>query len=576
MKRTTLAVLMIALALVALAAPMAYAQAPAPKVTINGLIDNLTTYSSNVSNADGVFNRNDKLWYARTRGRFDFIGEVGKAKAVLGIELDHVYGQAGSNDSTIVNAGGGAGTPVVTQFGTDGSFDLNTDSRGIIEIKWLYVEFPAPLIPVPTTVRLGAQPFGGAASYKLATYANGDFPGVNIVSTLTPNVKLLATYVQVEENLVGTGTKDGKPGPLGFGGGGASLSGCSATSADPTGTGVCSSNGQASQQNRGDDYAYILAAEVTPFKGLDIKPMFSMFYAQGTTSSSARKGRGGINTGSDFTGTNGASRGGINEYRYTAGLDARFRMGPLAIDPSVLYQWGQRAVIASSNFADAGAIVGRKYHADINAWLVDVREGYQLGPLLLEALQVWSTGNKSRNTTLDTVSYFQPLDLDTSYLADWGPQLTALGLDYLNAMDEAGGRVAFPGDAIGWDKYGRIQLGVKATYAITPALSAMAGVNWHWTAEAVDKNSTLGPLGATASGIVPVWNNPGNKENNSRYVGTELMALLSWKFADNLVWDNAFGYMFAGQVLSTITDATLSPRNAKDPYILTSRVRFTF
>ena len=52
-------------------------------------------------------------------------------------------------------------------FGTDGSFDLNTDSRGIIEVKWLYVEFPMPLIPVPTTVRLGAQPFGAAANYKL-------------------------------------------------------------------------------------------------------------------------------------------------------------------------------------------------------------------------------------------------------------------------------------------------------------------------------------------------------------------------------------------------------------------------
>ena len=106
MKRTSLAVLMIALALVALAAPLAYAQAPAPKVTINGLIDNVTSYSQNISNYNtGLFNRGDSMWYYRTRGRFDFIGEVGKAKGVLGIELDHVYGQAGSNDSTIVNAG---------------------------------------------------------------------------------------------------------------------------------------------------------------------------------------------------------------------------------------------------------------------------------------------------------------------------------------------------------------------------------------------------------------------------------------------------------------------------------------
>jgi hypothetical protein len=551
---------MIALALVALAAPMAYAQAPAPKVTINGLIDNLTTYSQNVSNVDGILNRNDKQWYARTRGRFDFIGEVGKAKGVLGIELDHVYGQAGSNDSTIVNAGGASGTAVSTQFGTDGSFDLNTDSRGIIEIKWLYVEFPAPLIPVPTVVRLGAQPFGGAASYKLATYANGDFPGVNVVATLTPNVKLLATYVQVEENLVGTQSKNNFPGPVGI----------------------------PSTQNRGDDFSYILAAEVTPFKGLDIKPMFSMFYAQGTTSGNARQGRGGIGTGSEFSGTGGASHGGINEYRYTAGLDARFRMGPFSLDPSVLYQFGNRAVYTNpctpgtagctitaaqaAQFLASGGVPDRRYYANIDAWLIDVRAGYQLGPLLLEGLGVYSTGNRSRNTTLNTVSYFQPLDTDTSYLADWGPQLTALGLDYLNAMNEAGVRVAYPGTSIGWDKYGRIQVGVKATYAVTPALSAMAGVNVHWTAEKVDKSSV------PVAGIGLLTNfNPGVQEDKSRYVGTELMALLSWKFADNLVWDNGFGYMFAGQALSTLlTDPTQGARNAKDPYILTSRVRFTF
>ena len=136
MKRTSLAVLMLALALVALAAPMAFAQAPAPKVTINGLIDNVTSYSQNVANYNGgFFNRKDSMWYFRTRGRFDIIGEVGKAKGVLGLEMDHVFGQAGSNDSTIVNAGAASGTAVQTGFGTDGSFDLNTDSRGIIEVK---------------------------------------------------------------------------------------------------------------------------------------------------------------------------------------------------------------------------------------------------------------------------------------------------------------------------------------------------------------------------------------------------------------------------------------------------------
>jgi hypothetical protein len=560
MKRTSLAVLMIALALVALAAPLAYAQAPAPKVTINGLIDNVTSYSQNISNYNGgLFNRKDSMWYYRTRGRFDIIGEVGKAKGVLGLELDHVLGQAGSNDSTIVNAGAASGTAVQTGFGTDGSFDLNTDSRGIIEIKWLYVEFPVPLIPVPTTARLGAQPFGALANYKLAVYATGDFPGVSITSQITPNFKFVATYVQVEENLAGTQTKSN----LGIVGSGLST------------------------QTRGDDFSYIIAPEITPFKGLDIKPMFSMFYGQGTTNGSARAGRGGINTTTSYTSGLGDVKGGMNEYRYTVGLDSRLRMGPFSLDPTVLYQFGNKAVCGPSAvatscgattaanaaaFASSGAVPGRVYYPHMDAWLVDVRAGFQLGPLLLEALAAYSTGNRVRNNTLGNVRYFQPLDLDTGYQADWGSSLTALGIDYLNAWNEAAGRVAYPGNQIGWDKYGRMQLGAKATYAITPDLSVMGGANIHWSAEKMDRNGSVVTAG---QGITPQFVAP-QARSSERYIGTELMALLTWRFAPGLAWDNQFGYMFMGPAMDGVTDPAIGGRNTHDPFMLTSRVRFTF
>ncbi|PYO25102.1 MAG: hypothetical protein DMD85_04785, partial [Candidatus Rokuibacteriota bacterium] len=75
------------------------AQAPAPKVTITGFIDEIGTYTRNMSHYDFDYSRaNDVQSYGRTRGRFDVIGEVGKAKAVLGIELDMYYGQTGSAD----------------------------------------------------------------------------------------------------------------------------------------------------------------------------------------------------------------------------------------------------------------------------------------------------------------------------------------------------------------------------------------------------------------------------------------------------------------------------------------------
>ena len=560
MKRTSLAVLMIALAIVALAAPLAFAQAPAPKVTINGLIDNVTSYSQNISNFNGgIFNRGDSMWYMRTRGRFDFIGEVGKAKGVLGIELDHVFGQSGSNDSTIVSAGAAATTAVNTGFGTDGSFDLNTDSRGIIEIKWLYVEFPVPLIPVPTIARLGAQPFGSLANYKLAVYATGDFPGISITSQITPNVKLVGTYVQVEENLVGTGSKTNLAGPFGI----------------------------SSTQNRGDDYAFIFAPEITPFKGLDIKPMFSQFYAQGTTSANARVGRGGLNTTTAYS-PNGNSQGGVNEYRYTVGADARLRMGPFSLDPTFLYQFGNRDSFAPATFAPSGAITGRRYSPDIKAWLADVRAGFQLGPLLIEGLAMYSTGNTKRNNALGTgtsdgtIRYFQPLDTDTGYLADWGSSLTSLGIDYLNAWNEAQGRIAYPGVAVSWDKYGRMQLGLKATYALTPSLSFMGGANLHWAAEKVDRDGSV-IAGGAGTGITPAFAGPTPRGNHGgwgfgsdRFIGTELQAQISWRFADGLVWDNQFGYMFMGPALDGVTDPAAGGRNTKDPFMLTSRVRFTF
>jgi hypothetical protein len=50
-----------------------------------------------------------------------------------------------------------------------------------------------------------------------------------------------------------------------------------------------------------------------------------------------------------------------------------------------------------------------------------------------------------------------------------------------------------------------------------------------------------------------------------------------------LTWDNAFGYMTMGSALDGVTDSPANfkkdgytGRNTNDPYILTSRIRFTF
>src|SRR5262245_65618811 len=76
-------------------------EAPGPSFLITGFIDQLITYSNNTSNFDFDLHRKDYMFYGRTRGRFDIIGEYGKAKAVLGLELDIVYAQTATGNSNI-------------------------------------------------------------------------------------------------------------------------------------------------------------------------------------------------------------------------------------------------------------------------------------------------------------------------------------------------------------------------------------------------------------------------------------------------------------------------------------------
>src|SRR3989442_4596424 len=142
----------LAFVILAMLAPPGFAQAPAPKVTITGLFDQITSMGRNTY--DGNLTRNsDKEWYARTRFRPDFEFAVGRVKAVLGLEIDLQYGQAGPNDGGF--PGNTSGSTCGQAAGAGGCLDLNTDVGGMIEIKWIYTEFPLtgkdsllPFIPV--------------------------------------------------------------------------------------------------------------------------------------------------------------------------------------------------------------------------------------------------------------------------------------------------------------------------------------------------------------------------------------------------------------------------------------------
>jgi hypothetical protein len=538
--------------LVAVAAP-ALAQAPAapapsPRVTITGLVDMVSSWSKNMSILDVNPSRSgDTEFYARSRLRPDITAELGTTKFVLGLEIDYAWGQVAGQDTNVcLNAAcAGAGQ----RFGTTVGMDLNTDTQGNLELKWGYLEFRMPLIPWVTTVRLGAQPF--QVMYKSGIYATGDFAGVHVSSTITPQVKLHGTYVQIEEDL--TGSRD---------------------IAVP----------------RGEDWAFIGSVEVTPFKGLDLRPMVSYFSASGVTSGSSRVASGGVaNAAAVFPVPGGApfASAGVRNFsedRYTVGIDSRFTAGPFFVDPTVLYQFGDRTLVAPTN--------GVVQSQGLSAWLFDVRGGWRLGPLLLEAGGMYSTGNRAEENLRHgrrNVNYFQPLSLDGGNWGTWC-EILCLGIDYFNSIFSSVSPVSTISH-IGYDKYGLMRLAARASYAVTPAFSLRGTIMGNWTAEKVDTSEVISTgtgrvtceVGDGVAGLC--GNQISDGRGDSRYLGTEIDLGLTWRFAPGIAFDLVGGYLFAGSAYASHTSGAVAGsgingqrnnRNPQDIQTVATRVRFTF
>ena len=536
-----LSLALIALAIVGGAVSGASAQpaAPTPQVTITGFIDTVTSWNKNL-NDSLVTRTGERDWYARNRGRFDIIGQLGSAKAVFGVEIDHTFGTTavGGQDNNLSAGGAGAGQ----HNGATGAFDINTDTQGTIEVKWLYTEFPLPMMPFPIIARIGAQPF--AAQYKQAAYANGDFAGVNLDFLINPNLKAHFTYVAIEENLTGYRRS------VGFG--------------------------------RGDDWAIITSVEITPMKGLDIRPIYSFASLTGSTAGSTRSTTiGGIGGSPSFTRSAIGGIGGLGLYesRHTVGVDARWRFGPFSLDPTVFYQFGSR----DTDNPFGPAINSNVREADISAWFFDVIGGWRLGPLLVEARYTYVTGNRPKDQLSRDVNYYQPLDNDTGfYGAGWG-EIRSLGIDYFI------GSLKGLGNFDSLERYGRNQFALRAIYSVTPTFDVRGLVSPMWTAKSIDTDGTTafaGGTGATNAAITCAThtaNNPAQPRGagcngDASYVGTEVNLGITWRFAPGLTFDLVGAVHFSGDALDTseVLNGVLTKKDAKNIYAISSRLRYSF
>ena len=555
--------------------PPAFAQAPAPKVTITGLIDTVTSAHWNLSMLDGDFTRSsDTMWSSRQRGVFFITGEVDKAKAVLGLELDLGWGMTSTGHSNTQYAAG----PQLP-FSTGEAFGLGDDNLNVIEIKNMYVEFPVPLIPWATTLRIGGQPGAGVAQYKPILFFD-DFPGVYLVTTITPAVKFHFFYAAVDEDATGC-VSGGR-----FTGGGARRADACAALIVPAGAAPVNAFGTRGFFNRGDDMVVGLSVDVTPIKELQVRPNWVRVEVKGQPTNSQNTSLPAVGLGGVVL-NNAGGTGVFNSDQAKRvldffGIDARWRSGPWSLDPTFIYLTGTNDV-ANNAVGLTGGVVGQ----DVRSWLVDIRGGYRVGPLNLEGFFLYTPGNNARDNIgqyatgrkLAAQNWLNPPNTGGAYGATWSNFLVG-GIDYIRAPYI--GTSMYSGTAISLDRYGRVSAAIGPSYALTPALTLNGLVAAHWTDKKVDNHGVF----SGAAGWTPETAG-GNINGESNYVGTEVALGLTWSFAPGLTFDTSFAHLFAGDALRQCRDPLVGGvcgggggareiSDAKDATSLAARVRFQF
>ena len=227
-----------------------------------------------------------------------------------------------------------------------------------------------------------------------------------------------------------------------------------------------------------------------------------------------------------------------------------------------------------------------------HGFLVDLEGGVTLGPLTVPVMAIYSSGNKAsdnignRAGTPDRLNYYQPLYIDVAYGAGRISEVLSLNsIDYLKSF--ALGSSLHEGAAIGYDRYGRFDLGVRPKYALTPAVTITGLAAAHWTAEEVDTNAGF----SAVTGLVP---SPDAQQRGRRYLGTDTAVMLTYALAPGLTFDMGAGIFWVGEALERCnvnessttfpipalavgtTGCTTGRKDPKDAYWGAARVRYQF
>jgi hypothetical protein len=293
-------------------------------------------------------------------------------------------------------------------------------------------------------------------------------------------------------------------------------------------------------------------------------------------------------TVNQFTGATGAVTEGnyrqnSKEQRHYIGIDARLTQGPLYLDPTFIYMTSSADVYRNLAIEGFGTVntttlvaglaqgFGPRVTQNTSGWLLDIRGGYRVGPVLVEGIVMWSPGDDAQNDNFKKSHLYHAINVDNAYGGAWSEILAGGSVDYFT------GSASAMTENHGLGRYGMRRVGSRLTYSVTPAFDVNMKWQSAWSDTKVDIDAPAGSAVASSFGAVPCANRNGglvatatgatvgaataagaaaraclaSPYGEKTYIGTEIDAGLTYRFAPGLTFDAVYGHLFAGSALDT-------------------------
>ncbi|MBI3326253.1 MAG: hypothetical protein HYZ81_06080, partial [Nitrospinae bacterium] len=275
-------------------------------------------------------------------------------------------------------------------------------------------------------------------------------------------------------------------------------------------------------------------------------------------------------------------------------------LGNLSIEPNFIYLLGTRKFCraggpnipgaVSNTIGTAGVIpaagtpctsanagAGGVNDIDFNAFQTELVLHYTLGKWLLSGKGAYASGDDAtddlnnqgltRGRTRDDVNGFRPLGIDAfNRIGEW---LSILGRGEVFTSRTAQSPFR-AGEVGGLDRFGLVTGAGKVEYKLTDRLTLVGVAGTAFTAEttacpAVQRTAAVSAANPTGCASTPL-----NFTGNSKYMGTEVDALLRWTIMPGLVNIIGGGYAFLGDAFQ------IQNRNVQDAWLIANRLLFSF